>query len=135
MTRHDTQTIDIAADSVLVREFLADGSNLPRWAIGFAKSIERDGDHWIVTTGTGAQISTRVITDDVSGTVDFVMSPAPGVTAMAWARVMPVVDGALFSFTQVQSPGMADAVFDAQVRALSHELVALKALLEVQCPL
>jgi hypothetical protein len=30
---------------------------------------------------------------------------------------------------------LPDDVFDAQVRAVAHELVALKALLEVQCPL
>ena len=135
MTRHDTQTIDIAADPALVRDFLADGSNLSRWAIGFAKNVEREGDHWVVSTGAGDRIATQVISDEVSGTVDFVMSPAPGVTATAYGRVMPVPDGAVFSFTQVQSPAMPNAVFDAQVRALSHELIALKALLDVQCPL
>ena len=135
MTRHDTQTIDIAADPTQVLGFIAEGSNLPKWAIGFAKSVERADDHWVVETGAGDRIPTRVISCGASGTVDFVMNPAPGVTATAFARVMHVADATLFSFTQVQSPGMPDDVFDAQVRALSHELIALKALLEVQCPL
>lgn len=134
MTRHDTQTIEIAVEPARVRDFLADGSNLSRWAIGFAKSVEPEGDHWVVLTGAGDRIATQVISDEVSGTVDFVMSPEPGVTAIAYGRVMPVPEGAVFSFTQVKSPEMPNSVFDAQVRALSHELIALKALLEVQCP-
>lgn len=135
MTRHDTQSIDIAVDPALVLGFIAEGSNLPKWAIGFARSVEQAEDHWIVVTGAGDRIPTRIISGEASGTVDFVMNPAPGVTATAFARVIPVADLALFSFTQVQAPGMPDDVFDAQVRALSHELIALKALLEVQCPL
>lgn len=135
MTRHDTQTIDIAVEPALVHDFLADGANLPRWAIGFAKAVERDGDHWVVSTGAGDRIPTRVISDNGSGTVDFVMNPAHGVSVTAFARVTPFANGSLFSFTQMQSPGAPDAVFDAQVLALTHELIALKALLEVQCPL
>jgi hypothetical protein len=49
--------------------------------------------------------------------------------------VLPRGDGAEYVFTQFQAPGMPDAVFDGQVAALAHELVALKALLEVECPL
>ena len=41
MTRHDTQTIDIAADPAFVLGFIAEGSNLPKWAIGFAKKIRQ----------------------------------------------------------------------------------------------
>jgi hypothetical protein len=133
--RYDSQTIDIAADSTAVHAFVADGANLARWAIGFAKSVEASPDGWLVTTGSGGKISTTIRSDATTGTIDFVMSPAPGVTAIAWSRVVPIAAGARFSFTQVQADGMPDDVFDAQVKTLTHELVALKALLEVDCPL
>lgn len=135
MTRHDTQTIQIETDPSQVVPFLADGANLPRWAIGFAAAVRPSGDRWVVTTHAGAEIDTRVVADESTGTVDFVMTPAPGVTATAWTRVVPVTGGALLTFTQVQQPGMPDAIFDAQVRAVTHELAALRAMLEVQCPL
>ncbi len=135
MSTHDTQTIQIGADPARVLAFIADGATLPRWAIGFAKDVESSGEQWIVTTGSGDRIPTAIVTNPVTGTVDFVMSPAPGITTTAWTRVVAVDCGALFTFTQVQPSGMADDVFAAQVQALSHELVALKALLEVECPL
>jgi hypothetical protein len=48
---------------------------------------------------------------------------------------VPNDDGTEFVFTQFQQPGTPDEVFDQLVAALGHELVALKALLEVSCPL
>lgn len=135
MTRHDTQTIQIEVEPSQVVRFLADGANLPKWAIGFAADVRSSGDQWVVTTHSGAEIDTRVVTHDSTGTVDFVMTPGPGVTATAWTRVVPIAGGALLAFTQVQQPGMSDEIFDTQVRAVTHELAALRAMLEVQCPL
>ena len=135
MSNYDTQTIEIASDPARVQTFIEDGANLPRWAIGFAKGAELNGDEWIVTTGTGDRIPTVIVSNATAGTVDFVMSPAPRTTVTAWSRVMGVNGVTLFTFTQVQPDGMPDEMFAGQVRALSHELVALKALLEVECPL
>jgi hypothetical protein len=134
--RYDTQTVDIAADPATVAAFIADGANLPRWAIGFAKQVTRseDGD-WSVTTGSGACVATRIHHDATAGTVDFVMSPTPNDEVTAWTRSVRVGTGTLLTFTQAQHRGMSDDAFDAQVAAVRHELVALKALLEVSCPL
>jgi hypothetical protein len=125
--------IEAAPEAVV--NFVGDGANLPRWAIGFAKSVEADGDGWVVTTGSEDRVATRIVVNAAAGTVEFVMSPAPGVEVWAWSRAVAVQQGSWFSFTQVQSTGMPDAAFDAQVVAVRHELVALKALLEVTCPL
>jgi hypothetical protein len=135
MSMYDTQTIEIASDPTRVQAFITDGANLPRWAIGFAKDAKLDGDQWIVTTGAGDRIPTVIVSNTTAGTVDFVMSPAPNITVTAWSRVVAANRDTLFTFTQAQPDGMPDEVFAAQVRALSHELVALKALLEVECPL
>ena len=49
--------------------------------------------------------------------------------------MLPNGDGAEVLFTQFQSPGLFDEAFAAQVRAVGRELVTLRALAEVECPL
>jgi hypothetical protein len=132
--RTDTQTVTIAAAPDAVLAFVADGANLPRWAIGFAKAVRRDEAGWIVTTGQG-EVPTSIVVEGATGTVDFHMRPAPGVEATAFARAVPNGEGTEFVFTQFQQPGTPDEVFDQLVAAVGHELVALKAVLEVECPL
>ena len=132
--RSDTQAVTIDASPEAVLDFVADGRNLPRWAVGFAKSVRQEDQGWIVTTGQG-EVATKIMVDEAVGTVDFHMQPFPGVEAAAYARVVANGDSAVFVFTQLQQPGMPDEVFDQMVTAVSHELVALKALVEVRCPL
>jgi hypothetical protein len=93
-----------------------------------------EGARWVVTTGTG-EVGVRIVADETMGVVDFFISPAPGVEALAGSRVLPNGGGAEYVFTQFQAPAMADAVFAKSVEALVHELTVLKALLEVECPL
>lgn len=132
--RSDTQTVTIDAPPEKVLRFVADGRNLPRWAIGFAKDVRPHEYGWMVTTGQG-EVSLAIDSHEATGTVDFHLRPAPGVEATAYARVVPNGDGAELVFTQLQQPGTPDAVFDHLVAAVRHELVALKALMEVECPL
>ena len=74
--RADTKTISIHAKADEVMDFLADPKNLPRWAVGFAKSVRPDGDRWIVTTG-GGEIGIRIVAERSLGVLDFYMCPAP----------------------------------------------------------
>jgi hypothetical protein len=132
--RSDTQSVTIAARPEDVLAFVGDGENLPRWAIGFAKSVRRCEPGWIVMSGQG-DIPTSIVVHGTSGTVDFHMQSARGIEATAYARVVPNGEGSEFIFTQMQQPDVPDEVFDQLVAAVGHELVALKALLEVACPL
>ena len=132
--RADTQTVAIEAAPSEVLGFVADGANLPRWAIGFAKSVAPNGDAWIVTTSQG-EVPITIAVDEPAGTVDFHMDMGPAGEAAAYARVVPNEAGTEFVFTQFQGPGVPDEVFEQLVVAVGHELVALKALLEVECPL
>jgi hypothetical protein len=132
--RSDTQAVTIDADPTRVLAFVGNGENLPRWAVGFAKSVLPAESGWIVTTAHG-QVRTSIAVDAATGTVDFRMQPAPGTAATAYARVLPNGTGAEFVFTQMQQPGTPDEVFEQLVAAVGHELIALKALLEVECPL
>lgn len=132
--RSNTQAVTIDASAKDVVAFVGQVENLPRWAIGFAKDVRREADGWIVVTGLG-EVAIAIEVNEVVGTIDFCMEPAPGVKAAAFARAVPNGDGAEFVFTQFQRPGVRDDTFDQLVAALAHELVALKALLEVECPL
>jgi len=132
--RSDTKTVTINARPKDVLGFVGDGANLPRWAIGFAKSVRSAGLRWIVTTSQG-EVPTTVTVDESCGTVDFRMEPASGNEAIAYARAVPNGFGTEFVFTQLQQPEMPDELFDQLSAAVGHELAALKALLEVECPL
>jgi len=81
-------------------------------------------------TSPQGEVRVRYRTDEALGVIDFHLSPAPGVEALAASRVLPNGDGAAYVFTQIQTPGMPDDVFTGQVHALREELVILKALLE-----
>lgn len=137
--RSDTRAVSIPASANDVFAFVADPENLPRWAVGFCKGIRRDptsANQWIAMTGQG-DVPIRFVADRGLGVIDFYFTPAPNVEVAAFSRVLPHATGADYVFTQFQSPGMADEVFDAQVRALIEELHVLRALMAARlaCPL
>jgi hypothetical protein len=133
--RTHTTSIQIKASTDAAFAFVADGAELPVWAIGFAKAIERGGDGWLVTLASGDRIPLRIDSDAGTGVVDYVMLPAPGEEVPAHTRVMPDGDGTLYAFSMHQTPDIPDDVFDAQIAELEHELTVLKAHLESACPL
>ena len=133
--RTHTTSIEIQSPPSDTFAFVADGEKLPLWAIGFAKAIEPDGDHWIVTLASGERLPLRIDSDPATGVVDYVMLPASDVAAPAHSRVMPHAAGTLYAFSMHQTPDIPDEVFDAQVAELERELTVLKAHLETACPL
>jgi uncharacterized protein YndB with AHSA1/START domain len=135
-TRSDTRSIAIDAPREHVFAFVADPENLPRWAVGFCRSIRRDeAGRWIVSTGQG-ELPVRYETNEQAGTVDFHLTTAPDTELAAFSRVVANGDGAEYVFTQFQHPGMSDDAFEAQVRALGEELHVLRGLLHARaaCP-
>lgn len=132
--RSDTRSVAIGAAPEAIVAFVADPANLPRWAIGFAKGVRSQDGRWLVDTGRG-EVPVSVDVDPSRGTVDFRMEPAPGEQVVAYSRVVPNGPGSEYVFTQFQHPGTPDDVFRQLGEAVGHELVTLKALLEVVCPL
>jgi hypothetical protein len=131
--RADTKAISIDVQPERLFRFVADPANLPRWAVGFAKAVRREGERWIVSTAAG-EVALRVQARPDTGVVDFVLAPAPGVEVTASSRVLARGAAAEYVFTQVQPPGMPDDAFARSAAAVGHELTVLKALLEVDCP-
>lgn len=122
--RADTQVVTIPANVEEAFAFLAEPENLPRWAVGFARGIRRDGEDWIVLTSQG-DVAVRFVTDAERGTIDFHITVGPNAEAVAYSRVLPNADGAEYVFTQFQGPGMPDEVFAGQRAALGEELAIL----------
>ena len=133
--RSHVASIEIAADPADTFAFVADLAKLPRWAIGFAKAIDRDDIGWLVTTAGGDRGRIKGEADREHGVVDYVMTPAPGLELPANTRVVALNGGSLYTFVMQQAPGMPDEVFDRQVGELERELTVLKAHLETSCPL
>lgn len=125
--RSDTQTVTIPASYEQVFDFLANPENLPRWAVGFAREVRRDGEGWIVSTGHG-EVPVRYETDARLGVIDARLEVAPGVEVFGRSRLVPNGDGVEYVFTMFQAPGMSDEVFAGQVAALTDELQVLRAL-------
>ena len=131
----DTQTTTLPVSAEDAFAFLAQPENLPRWAVGFARGIRREGDDWIVQTAQG-EMPVRVCAHATRGTIDFHMRVAPGLEAIAYSRVVPNDSGAEYVFTQFQLPGLPDEIFAAQRAALTEELAILPILFRAQvaCP-
>ena len=125
----DTRTVFIQRPADELFDFLAQPQNLPVWATEFCSDIRPHGNAWLATTPNG-EITVRYRTDSEFGIVDYLLSPAPGIELLAASRVLPNDDGAEYTFTQFQAPGMPDAAFGAQVDALRLELANLKHLME-----
>ena len=131
----DTQTTTLPVSAEDAFAFLAQPENLPRWAVGFARGIRREGDEWILQTAQG-EMPVRVCADATRGTIDFHMRVARGLETIAYSRVVPNDSGAEYVFTQFQLPGMPDEIFAAQRAALAEELAILPILFRAQvaCP-
>jgi hypothetical protein len=134
--RSNTQSVSLPGRPEDVFAFLADPENLPRWAVGFCRSIRRDGvERWIVET-PGGDVPVRYVTNAALGTIDFHMTIASSSDAVAYSRVIANGEHAEYVFTQFQGAGMPDAVFDGQVSALAEELHVLQAIFRARsaCP-
>ncbi|HKU46808.1 MAG TPA: hypothetical protein VJQ58_07975, partial [Burkholderiales bacterium] len=97
--RADTQTVSIEAGAGKVFRLVADVRNLPRWAVGFARTVRQENGRWYAATASG-EIPVRIDAHEAHGVVDFWLAVAPGVEALAASRVVPRGAGCEYVFTQ-----------------------------------
>ena len=129
---HDVQHISayIARPPVEVYEFASDPRNLPRWAVGLARSdVRRDGDDWIADAPFG-MVRVRFVQRNSFGVMDHDVTLESGVTVHNPMRVVPNGDGSELVFTLIRQPGMSEGQFDKDKAAVENDLKALKDLLE-----
>ena len=125
--RAETRTIFIDAPLTAVFDLVADPQNLPRWAPGFARSVEPSGRDWVVDDGEN-QTRIAVRSSREHGTIDLLSAEDSRVGA--FTRVLPNGDGSEFQFTlffPADAPGAAVA---GQLRTVEEELQAVRNLCE-----
>jgi uncharacterized protein YndB with AHSA1/START domain len=116
-----TLSISIAAPPQAVLDILGDPLQLPTWAPGFAKSVRRDGDQWIVGNGD-REITRHIPVSREVGTVDFLAES--GAAHGLFTRVVGNGDGSELTFTFVGDGS------DEQRAILAGELATLKTMCE-----
>lgn len=123
-----TRSRSIAADPQAVLDLIADPTNLPRWAPGFATSV-REGPEatWTVTTGERSA-TVRVAVSRASGTVDLL--PVGGRPGGAYLRVLANGGGSELVFTLVFPATVATPAVDAQMAIVAAELDTVRRLCE-----
>ena len=132
MKTFDVQSIGIEASRSRVFEFVADPSNLPKWAHAF-KSADARSARLETPQGTVA-IELRTEAHKEAGTVDWTMTFPDGPVGTAYARVTPNgEDSSVFSFVLMAPPvslAALEGALDAQRKTLAEELRRLKTILE-----
>jgi hypothetical protein len=84
-----TRAAECDLDAGRIYDVLAETSNLPKWAPGFADSIERISDGQFRVTKSGASFGVEVALHPSAATVDFIREMPNGRRGGAYLRVTP----------------------------------------------
>jgi hypothetical protein len=120
--RSETRSISIPAPPDRVIDVVGDATTLPTWAPAFARTVERDGEHWRINGE--ATIDVRAAREH--GTVDIVAAADP--RRGAFTRVIPNDAGSEYLFTLFFPEGTPEDAVEAQMATVEEELRAVRAL-------
>ena len=131
LKRAVTRTVGIEAPPAAVVAVVSDPATMPRYAPGFAKSVVREGDGWLLESTRGPLRLTPAINADL-GTVDFHLTAVNGTPSTVFTRALPNGSGTEFVFTLFLPSTAPDSAIAEQSDILSQELQLLKELCEPQ---
>ena len=131
MNTHRVESVQIAAPSDKVFEYIADPAKLPEWTHAF-KSVNKENA--LMNTPSGCvEVGLVVEASKANGTVDWHMTFPDGTVASAYSRVVRGPDGhAIYSFVLLPPPlalEQLEGTFDRQVVTLREELKKLSEIL------
>ena len=119
--RSRTVTTVLPAPREEVFRYMSDIERLPEWATEFARELKRDGDRFKVVNNRGEYFF-EIDADPDTGVIDMYAGPEPDAMALFPTRVVGLPDGSTaYTFTMFQTPGMPDALFEAQHASLQRE--------------
>jgi len=130
---YDVQSININAKPEKVFEFVAEPSNVPKWAIGFS---DVNGDTALMETPNGKmKVGMKMHSNIEHGTVDTIMTMPDGSVGKAFSRITENDNGksAIFTFVLMAPPvplEQLEGTLNEQKKQLAQELVLLKSILE-----
>ncbi|MEL7424911.1 MAG: SRPBCC family protein [Bacteroidota bacterium] len=132
---YDVQDIAINAHPDTVFQFLAEPTNVPKWARGFS---EVNGETAFMETPNGKmKIGMKMYSEPTFRTIDTVMTFPDGSVGKAFSRVTESDkgDSSIFTFILMAPPvplEELEGTFEEQKQQLAEELVVLKSILEQQ---
>ena len=128
MYRAHTVSVGIAVSPKEVYGYASDPSNLPVWAPGFVKSIEKRGRDWIAQTSLG-EVTFHFAEANELGVLDHEVD-LPSGTFHNPMRVIPNGAGSEVLFTLLQLPGVSDQQFQQDMDTVRADLNKLRTVLE-----
>jgi polyketide cyclase/dehydrase/lipid transport protein len=128
MDRAHTVSVGIAIDPQTVYAYASDPSNLPTWAPGFFKAMEKQGSTWVAQTALGP-VAFRFAPSNEFGVLDHDVDLPTG-TFHNPMRVVPNGAGSEVLFTLIQLPGVPDAQFQQDMATVLADLNKLRTVLE-----
>ncbi len=132
MTPADVRHISVAINRPPheVYAFASQPENLPHWARGLATSIEHVGGEWSARSPMGT-VKVRFVELNAFGVLDHDVTLESGVSIHNPMRVVPREGGrSEIMFTLFRRPGISDAEFEADARAVRRDLHALRDVLD-----
>ncbi|HAS43839.1 MAG TPA: hypothetical protein DCS93_25380 [Microscillaceae bacterium] len=129
----DVQSIAIQANPAKVFDFIAEPTNVPKWAKGFS---EVNGQTALMETPQGKmKIGMQMQVNKALGTIDTIMTMPDGSIGKAFSRVTENDGGqaAIFSFVLMAPPvplEELEGTLEQQKVQLAEELQILKGILE-----
>jgi hypothetical protein len=126
-TRLISTSIDRSPQEVY--DFVADPTNLPRWASGLGASIKHVNREWVADTPNGP-VKIRFAPRNDLGVLDHYVTIAPDVVVYVPMRVVPNGIGSELIFTLFRQPDMTDQKFQQDAEWVMRDLNRLKTVLE-----
>ncbi|MFC9397412.1 SRPBCC family protein [Streptomyces sp. NPDC057027] len=127
-SRHVSISIDRSVADVYA--YASDPVNLPAWAHGLGKSIEKVGDEWVADSSPLGRVTVRFVPRNDLGVLDHDVTLPSGQTFYNPVRVIADETGSEVVFTLRRRPEMSDAEFERDADTVAADLARLKGLLE-----
>ena len=126
-SRHVSTLINRTAADVYA--YASDPANLPAWAPGLLRSVERVDGQWVADSDMG-RILLDWAPDNPFGVMDHHVTVPSGQTFYNPMRVTANGEGSEIVFSVRRQPGMTDEEFDRDCAAVQADLDALRDILE-----
>lgn len=130
---YDVQSININATPDLVYNFVAEPTNVSKWALGFSEVNEESA---LMETPNGKmKVGMKMLSNPELRTIDTIMTMPDGSVGKAFSRVTENEDGksAIFTFVLMAPPvplELLEGALEEQKKQLAEELLLLKSILE-----
>jgi hypothetical protein len=128
-SRHISERIARPADEVY--DYAADPANLPHWAPGLGRSVEKVDGQWFVETSQG-RVGFAFAQRNEYGVLDHYVTLPSGEVVYIPLRVIADGSGSEVVFTLRRRPGMSDQDFKADADAMAADLSRLRQVLEAR---